>query len=211
MTTPSYNIGEHANSLSKEFTNNYPEIEWEMIAGLRHRLVHDYDGINWEMISDIIFKDLPILTKQLQELTQNNQNGILERFGSDNVEVQSIHEDVEKQKECEARLNAIQNIDLNAKPKTNSEKLQQFCKRSIQTHGEGYKDYVTDGVKLFLLTTPNVKLEQMTKLIDVVAPQSAYNSAEQKFSDRVKSEIEQDAKFQAKLGERDKISKVTSR
>jgi len=211
VTTPLYNIGEHSYNLSKEFKDSHTDVEWDNISALRHRLVHDYEGINWKIISDVIFKDLPVLSKQLQELMQNKQNGILDRFGSDKVEVQSVQEDAEKQKECDARFEAIQNVDLNAKPKTNAEKLQQYCKKSLQTHGEGYKDYVTDGVKLFLLTTPNVKLEQMTKLIDAVAPQSAYNSAEQKFSDCVKSEIEQDTKFQTKLVERDKTSKVTSR
>lgn len=31
--------------ISKELKSSYPDIPWSMVAGLRHRLVHDYDGI----------------------------------------------------------------------------------------------------------------------------------------------------------------------
>jgi len=109
---------------------------------------------------------------------------------------QQVNEQTEKQKEYEARFNAIQNVDLNATLKTNAGKLQQFCKRSLQAHGEGYKDYVVDGVKMFLLTFPSAKLERMGNVIDAVAPEAVYNTEWSKFSDSVKSAIEQDVKFQ---------------
>ena len=41
ITTPLYNIGEHAYALSDEYKENHPEIPWAKIAGLRHRLVHE--------------------------------------------------------------------------------------------------------------------------------------------------------------------------
>ena len=34
-----------------------------MVAGLRHRLVHDYDGINWSIIVEVLFEDMePFVT-----------------------------------------------------------------------------------------------------------------------------------------------------
>lgn len=39
-----------------------------MIAGVRHRLVHDYDGTNWSIIADVVFEELPILIKQFEEI-----------------------------------------------------------------------------------------------------------------------------------------------
>lgn len=68
VTTPLYNIGEHVYHLTKAFKNRYPDIEWAMIAGLRHRLVHDYDGTNWEIISDVLFEELPILIEELKKI-----------------------------------------------------------------------------------------------------------------------------------------------
>ena len=67
VTTPLYNIGEHAYNLSAEYKAEHDEIPWSMISGLRHRLVHDYDGTNWEMISEVVFDDIPELLIQLEK------------------------------------------------------------------------------------------------------------------------------------------------
>ena len=45
-----------------------------MIAGLRHRLVHDYDGTNWNIIADVVFEELPILIEQLRLRLTENEN-----------------------------------------------------------------------------------------------------------------------------------------
>lgn len=66
VTTPLYNIGEHVYNLTSEFKEAHCEIEWSMIAGVRHRLIHDYDGTNWNIIADVVFDELPILIKQLE-------------------------------------------------------------------------------------------------------------------------------------------------
>lgn len=66
VTTPLYNIGEHAYYLSGEYKSVYNDIPWSMISGLRHRLVHDYDGTNWNIIADVVFEELPELVEQLK-------------------------------------------------------------------------------------------------------------------------------------------------
>ena len=66
VTTPLYNIGEHAYYISKEYKAEHSDIPWGMISGLRHRLVHDYDGTNWSIISDVVFEELPQLILQIQ-------------------------------------------------------------------------------------------------------------------------------------------------
>lgn len=71
VTTPLYNIGENVYHLSDEYKTKHNEIQWAMIAGLRHRLVHDYDGTNWNIIADVVLKELPILVKQLEKLVEN--------------------------------------------------------------------------------------------------------------------------------------------
>ena len=139
---------------------------------------------------------------QPQEMTQN---GILDRFGSDEVVVDSVQEDVAKQKEYEARLNAIKNIDLNAKPKTNAEKLRQFCKKALmQHHTDDYNGYVIEGVKSFLYATPDAKLSQMTRIIDELSPVAAFNSEIYSYSDFVKDAVRQDEQFRKQLAKRNK-------
>ncbi len=70
VTTPLYNIGEQVYYLSSEYKKAHDEIPWAMIAGLRHRLIHDYDGTNWNIIADVVFKELPVLIGQLEKLVQ---------------------------------------------------------------------------------------------------------------------------------------------
>ena len=68
VTTPLYNIGEHVSNLSDKYKEALNEIQWAMIAGLRHRLVHDYDGTNWNIIVNVVFEELPDLIGQLEKL-----------------------------------------------------------------------------------------------------------------------------------------------
>lgn len=68
VTTPLYNIGEHAYHISDEYKELHSDIPWYMISGLRHRLVHDYDGTNWNIIVEVVFEEIPLLLKQLEQL-----------------------------------------------------------------------------------------------------------------------------------------------
>lgn len=68
VTTPLYNIGEHAYQLSDSFKDAHPDIPWVKIAGLRHRLVHDYEGTNWNIIITVLYDVLPDFLAQLQSI-----------------------------------------------------------------------------------------------------------------------------------------------
>ncbi len=68
LTTPLYNIGEHAYNLTADFKKEHSEIPWTKISGLRHRLVHDYDDTNWDIVNDIIFTIIPEFKKQIDKL-----------------------------------------------------------------------------------------------------------------------------------------------
>ena len=71
VTTPLYNIGEHVYNLSDEYKSRHMEVQWYMIAGLRHRLVHNYDGTNWNIIADVVFEELPLLAEQIRKLLES--------------------------------------------------------------------------------------------------------------------------------------------
>lgn len=71
VTTPLYNIGEQVYQLSPEFKQSYPEQPWNMVAGLRHRLVHDYDGINWSIIVEVVYEDMNPFVQSLKEILDN--------------------------------------------------------------------------------------------------------------------------------------------
>lgn len=61
-------IGQAIIQLPEELKEQYPEIEWHKIAGLRNRIVHDYLEIDHLIIWNTLKNDLPIFKKEIQEL-----------------------------------------------------------------------------------------------------------------------------------------------
>ena len=66
-------IGELVKNISKETIQKYPNIEWNMIKGLRNRIVHDYEGISLKSIWYIIQNDILELKNNLQEIIDNEK------------------------------------------------------------------------------------------------------------------------------------------
>ena len=61
-------IGELVKNISKDTMNKYPNIEWNMIKGLRNRIVHDYEGISLKNIWFVLKNDIIELKKEIQEI-----------------------------------------------------------------------------------------------------------------------------------------------
>ena len=74
ITTPLYNIGEHAYFISDAFKMRHEDVPWAKIAGLRHRLVHDCDDTNWSLICRILFEVLPGFLKDLEEIEEKDRS-----------------------------------------------------------------------------------------------------------------------------------------
>lgn len=68
VTTPLYNIGEQVYQLTDELKKRYQEQPWSMVAGLRHRLVHDYDGTNWSIIVEVVFEDMEPFVESVKQI-----------------------------------------------------------------------------------------------------------------------------------------------
>src|SRR3989339_861168 len=76
-------IGEASKNLPASFKNKYPEISWKKIVGMRNVLIHEYFGVNLGLIWQIVKKDLPIFKKQIEEITNDNKQRILDLYGVD--------------------------------------------------------------------------------------------------------------------------------
>ena len=61
-------ISEAAKKLPDELKQNYPNIEWKAIAGLRDRLIHDYFGIDYEIVWDVVINRIPQLHIEIQRI-----------------------------------------------------------------------------------------------------------------------------------------------
>ncbi|GHT09208.1 DUF86 domain-containing protein [Bacteroidia bacterium] len=61
-------IGEASYNLTPYLKNNHPEIEWRVIVGMRHVLVHDYYLIRDEVVWNVLQKDLQPLKENISLL-----------------------------------------------------------------------------------------------------------------------------------------------
>lgn len=61
-------IGEAASQVPTEFRERYPDVPWQQIVGLRHRLIHGYDQVDFDILWTIIQDDLPPLIIALDRI-----------------------------------------------------------------------------------------------------------------------------------------------
>jgi uncharacterized protein with HEPN domain len=68
-------VGEAASKVSSEFQGRHPEIAWERIISLRHRLVHDYPRIELPKIWTVVRDHIPPLVVALEPLVPPDSEG----------------------------------------------------------------------------------------------------------------------------------------
>ncbi len=61
-------IGEASKKVPKNIKNEYPEIPWREISGMRDKLTHDYFGVNVDVVWNTAKKDLPTIKKLLKKI-----------------------------------------------------------------------------------------------------------------------------------------------
>ncbi len=64
-------IGEAVKNLSEDFRNQYPQIPFKQVAGMRDKLIHDYFGIDYESFQ--LTNILEIERTNLTEIECSNQ------------------------------------------------------------------------------------------------------------------------------------------
>jgi uncharacterized protein with HEPN domain len=64
-------IGEAAGRVPEDVATAHPEIAWNLMRGMRNRLVHDYFGIDADIVWDTIQDDLPSVVEPLERLLQD--------------------------------------------------------------------------------------------------------------------------------------------
>ena len=66
-------IGEAVKHLPHEIRDNYPDIPWRQIAGMRDIIIHEYFGITLEMVWIVATEDILDLKAKVKEIIESNQ------------------------------------------------------------------------------------------------------------------------------------------
>jgi uncharacterized protein with HEPN domain len=59
-------IGEAVRNLDENFRQEYPEVVWRKIVGMRDKLIHEYFGVDLDLIWEVVKRYLPDLKEQIK-------------------------------------------------------------------------------------------------------------------------------------------------
>ena len=61
-------VGEATKRLPMSLREQYPDIPWKRMAGMRDRIIHGYDAIDYEVVWDAVKQEIPETKPQLQQI-----------------------------------------------------------------------------------------------------------------------------------------------
>ena len=61
-------IGEAASKVSPETREQYPQIAWQSMIGMRNILVHAYMHIDYDRVWGVLAEDIPLLIFELEKI-----------------------------------------------------------------------------------------------------------------------------------------------
>lgn len=61
-------MGEAVKNISKISKENYPEVEWKNIMGIRDKIIHKYFEIDWDIVWEVIKQDIKPLKENILKI-----------------------------------------------------------------------------------------------------------------------------------------------
>ena len=69
-------IGELAGNINADIREEYPDIPWRSIKGMRNKIVHDYENVDLAVLWGTIQNSLPQLAAQLENILEQQANNL---------------------------------------------------------------------------------------------------------------------------------------
>jgi uncharacterized protein with HEPN domain len=64
-------VGEATKRLPMTLRDQYPNIPWKQMAGMRDRIIHGYDTVDLEIVWDVVKQDIPEIKPQIQQVLRD--------------------------------------------------------------------------------------------------------------------------------------------
>ena len=64
-------IGEASINISDDLKQNYPDVAWKEMRGLRNFVAHQYFGVELSDIWSTVVNDIPVLKRQILEIIED--------------------------------------------------------------------------------------------------------------------------------------------
>jgi uncharacterized protein with HEPN domain len=64
-------IGEAIANISDDLKQNYPDVAWKEIRGIRNFVVHQYFGVELSEVWSTVINDIPLLKQQMKEIIKH--------------------------------------------------------------------------------------------------------------------------------------------